>query len=101
MPTAMPTREDLLTLWNDVRGHLAKAHALLPDEPEEGPVFGGNLTALAEFLEHNELELALDELEHLGLANNCRGVFWSELLSAAELMGLSAHAIRYRAASSQ
>ena len=38
-------------------------------------------------LAHNELELAFDELEALGDANQVTGAYWEELTSAAALMG--------------
>jgi hypothetical protein len=40
------------------------------------------------FLEHNELELALDTLEALGHLVSCRGGFWRDLERAVENMGL-------------
>jgi hypothetical protein len=45
-----------------------------------------------EFIDRNELELALEQLEALGALNNCRGGFWRELERAAVLMGLDAQA---------
>lgn len=41
-----------------------------------------------EFLEHNELGLALDILEELGHLISARGGFWRDLEHAAENMGL-------------
>jgi hypothetical protein len=46
------------------------------------------LTRYHEFLEQNELELALDTLEELGHLVSCRGGFWRDLERAAENMGL-------------
>ena len=46
---------------------------------------------------HNELELALAELEGLGEVNSCPPRFWRELLSAAQNMGLQKHARTYEA----
>ena len=47
-----------------------------------------------EFLEANELELALDELEALASQTRCSPDLWRALLSAANRMGLTEHATR-------
>ncbi len=47
------------------------------------------------FLDHNELELALDELEAAGESNSDQR-FWNYLILAAENMGLQKHVVRYR-----
>lgn len=46
------------------------------------------LSEYRSFLEHNELELALDMLEELGDLVPCRGGFWRNLERAAESMDL-------------
>jgi hypothetical protein len=48
------------------------------------------------FLDHNELELALDELEAVGEEATSDQRFWQYLILAAENMGLQKHAARYR-----
>lgn len=48
------------------------------------------------FLDHNELELALDELESTGEQRGGDRLFWQALLDAAQNMGLADHAARYR-----
>ena len=54
---------------------------------------------LAEYertLGHNELELALDALEHAGSLVLARGGFWKDLERAATNMGLAARASQLR-----
>ena len=75
--------------WAAVEERLRAASRLLPLEPHD-------LTPVQEWLRHNELGLALDELE--GLAEKCRAQsgFWLEMEAAARMMELAAHAERYR-----
>ena len=53
-----------------------------------------SLASYEQWLKHNELELALDDLE----SSNPQGTpeFWRNLLAAAENMQLADHAARYR-----
>jgi hypothetical protein len=75
--------------------HLVAARALLPDPPPEG-ADGATLAGFEECLHQNELELALYELEDLGL--NCHPVaeFWRHLMYAAENMGLGDSAAEFK-----
>lgn len=81
--------------WAVTRFHLEKACALLslslPVHTENGC-----LDIYQEWLSHNELEMALDELEALGHLNSCSSEFWEELRIAAENMNLTEHAERYK-----
>jgi hypothetical protein len=56
---------------------------------------GGTLESCAEWLQHNELELAFDELEMIGTANKVPDDYWVHL-AAAELMNLGAREARCR-----
>ncbi len=89
----MKPREQLLALWKDVTARLEGARALLPAAAVAGPE-GASIGSYREFMEHNELELALDELELLGDANPVPDDFWRGLLAAAELMKLDRRAQR-------
>jgi hypothetical protein len=82
---------ELRQLWAAVRRDLDRARTLLPPQPVEGE---GSLDRLAEWLDHNELDLALDELELLGEDNSAPAPFWQALRTAAERMGLTQHAGR-------
>jgi hypothetical protein len=83
--------------WKIVRWHLEQARLVLPQDVLENtgelPDHElGTLTAYDEYLDYNELELALDQLEGLGELNDCRGGFWRSLEKAAALMGLEERA---------
>lgn len=83
----------LLRLWASVCQDFERARAQLPPSPIE---IEGCVARLEEWLGHNELELALGELEAIGEDNNMPPAYWRELLSAATSMGLSEHLIRLR-----
>jgi hypothetical protein len=78
-------------LWADVRRDFDRARALLPVPAAE---VEGSAARLAEWLDHNELELALNELEAMGEDNSAPPGYWEHLRSAAERMGLAEHAAR-------
>lgn len=82
--------------WNITRRHLQAARSLLPSNLEENTEFG-ILQKFDEWLDHNELELALDELEGLGELNDCTTAYWKELLDAAENMKLEKQGAKYKA----
>jgi hypothetical protein len=87
---------DLQQSWDITRRHLKRARHLLPPSSREDSE-GGGLTAFEEFLSHNELGLAFDELEMIGMVNSCPPDFWREMLAAAESMQLFEQAGRCRA----
>jgi len=78
-----------------VREQLNAAARSLPTPVRSGED-GGTIEAFHGWLDHNELELALDELEMLGNANEVPDDFWSRLATAAQLMELEAHEARCR-----
>lgn len=85
----------LIEKWEITRQYLVTARSFLPDDPiciEGGASAGG----FRDWLDHNELELALDELEMLADANAVGPRFWAAMLAAANEMGLHLHAARYR-----
>jgi hypothetical protein len=67
--------------------HLNAARQFLRDDSPPG-VDGASLKGFEECLAHNEMELALDELEDLGLTSAPQPEFWRHLMHAAENMGL-------------
>jgi hypothetical protein len=87
---------DLQQSWDATRRHLERARQFLPPSPKEDAE-GGCVTAFEEFLSHNELGLAFDELEMIGMDNPCTPEFWREMLAAAESMRLFEQAERCRA----
>jgi hypothetical protein len=73
----------------DARAHLSEA--------AEG-VCADEIAEFEDYLSHNELELALDSLEAAVLKSPGESLHIFELLvSAADNMGLTKHAARYRA----
>ncbi len=81
--------------WAITRLHLEKARALLSQSLSIHKE-NDSLGMYQEWLSHNELELALDELEMLGHIHSCSFEFWEELLIAAENMNLTEQAERYK-----
>jgi hypothetical protein len=82
--------------WGIIRHHLEKARDLLPTLLKEDSD-GGSLAEVEDFLSHNELGLAFDELEMIGMENPCPPEFWEEMVAAAENMNLSEQAEQCRA----
>jgi hypothetical protein len=89
------TRAELERVWADVRQQLDTAARLLPSQPRKTDE-GGSIDSYRGWLEHNELELALDELELLGEANRVPRDYWIALATACRLMGLEAREARCR-----
>jgi len=54
------------------------------------------LKEFQEYLDHNELELAMDELDRIGQQHDCRGGFWRNLERAATAMKLSERTKEFR-----
>jgi hypothetical protein len=88
-------RDDLEHSWRVTRQHLEAARG---DLPLQLPLLdeGWSIRRYEEWLSHNELELALDELEGIGHWIGCGAGFWTKLLAAAESMTLTDHAARCR-----
>jgi hypothetical protein len=76
----------LVKSWKITGTLLERARHALPKLDEREHV--ALLTQYREFLEHNELELALNILEELGHLVSARGGFWRDLERAADNMGL-------------
>ena len=61
-------RAQLERIWATTAKHLNAARAQLPEAPPPG-LDGATISGFDECLRHHEMELALDELEDLGLTN--------------------------------
>lgn len=92
---------ELQKRWNLVRQKLESARGYLPERPIENS--GGHsdrdlgtLDAFQEHLDHNEFELALDQIEALGTLNRCSADFWRILEKAAQSMHLNSRSARLR-----
>ena len=84
-------RAELERSWATTARHLNAARNQLPKVLAPGAE-GATVSGFEECLRHNEMELALDELEDLGLTNEPPPEFWRQLVQAAENMGLSERA---------
>lgn len=80
--------------WKETVAVLNEARLLLRESKEIEKF----ITGYKEYLEHNELEIALDMLEEAGLEAYQKPVkaFWFNLKKAAEIMGLEERYNFYR-----
>jgi hypothetical protein len=75
--------------WKVTEAHLEHARGCLPlPSPEATEEYGQLLSEYQSFLEHNELELALNTLEAFGDLIPCKSSFWRNLERTAETMEL-------------
>jgi len=84
---------ELKKSWAVTLRHLAASRYYLPEvfaRQDEERCWA----TVQEYLHHNELGLALDEAEELGLLCSAPPEFWTELLLAAIEMGLIENAKR-------
>jgi hypothetical protein len=82
---------ELPKLWSLIEADLTRARGLLPSS-----VAGDQaIREFEEFIDHNELELACDMLEHYGEHNLVSAEFWLALHDAATKMQLADRASQY------
>ena len=75
--------------WKAIEAVLERARAALPSpEPAARARFEASIAQFHEYLSHNELGLALDELCDAAGLVACRGGVWRDLERAAQLMSL-------------
>jgi hypothetical protein len=86
--------EYLAASWDRTRGHLSRAWVELPAGDSD------ELAWYVEFLDYNELELAMEALEEAGRHRGASAAFWLALTDAAEEMRLPSKAAQYRRLSS-
>jgi hypothetical protein len=84
----VPT-DDLRKSWERTRAHLARDWVLLPAGDDEG------VAQYQEFLDHNELGLAMEVLGEVGESRVASGQFWAALADAARNLGLERKAEEY------
>ncbi len=87
---------DLKKLWVEVEVLLLKARGLFLN-PESGED-GFSQERFLEYIDHNELGMALDELEGIPLYNETTKEFWELLLKAANHMKLKDKALEFEKA---
>ena len=81
---------DLMRRWEQIRAHLAVARSCRPLlAPAED-------RSVQEWLDNNELGLALDDLEFFGGQVHRPAEFWEALASAADLMEMPDRAAKIR-----
>lgn len=90
------SNKNLRKLWAEVIRIFENAYSLLPETIENNEEYPNAKKNYQQFLEANELELALDELEGIGEVNNCIVDFWILLSQAASKMELEEHSKRYK-----
>lgn len=73
--------------WKLTKAELESARAYIPSEGFGNEV-AKYLHEYNEYLEYNELELALDMLEEIGESMSLPEGFWRSAKKAAEIMGL-------------
>ena len=78
-------------LWTQIESDLSCARRMLPDSA----ACDESVCRYHEFIEHNELELACDELEGYAKDHAVPREFWIALRDAATKMKLFDRAIRY------
>jgi hypothetical protein len=83
--------EDLIASWERTRGHLARAWVELP------PGDGSSLEWYQEYVDHNELGLAMEALAAVGSGRGAAGPFWLALADTADEMKLTSEATKYQA----
>ena len=83
----MPS-DELLESWERTRSHLARAWVELP------PGDGGT-DEYQDYLDHNELGLAMETLADVGDLRGASGAFWTALADAASEMKLTKRAEEY------
>ena len=76
---------ELIKGWRITETLLGRARHALPQSSEDVRRYA----QYEEFLQHNELGLALNVLEELGYLLSAPGGFWRDLERAAENMGLT------------
>jgi hypothetical protein len=83
----------LIKRWKAIEAVLSSAHAALPSPTEAvRPDFDAAVAEYRRYLEHNELELALDALAAAAELGGARGGVWRDLERAAQFMGLRGRA---------
>lgn len=82
--------------WALTAAELDAARSLIASQGGINDEVARYLEQYEEYLEHNELELALDMLEEAGEVLPLPEAFWRRMMKAAEIMGLSDRFDGYR-----
>ena len=79
----MPDSE-LWKQWKVTATNLRRARQMLPEN-----IAAEQIVEFEQYLDHNELGLAMDVLESIGRSCDCPGGFWRNMQRAAETMKLT------------
>jgi uncharacterized protein YjcR len=82
---------ELPKLWALIEADLIRARKMLPSSAAGDPT----IREFEGFMDHNELQLACDMLEHYGKHNLVSAEFWLALRDAATKMQLADRASQY------
>lgn len=82
--------DPLLELWAEIRAHLPRAWVDL------SPGDNADLAPFSEYLDHNELELAMDEVASVAARRDAPGIVWRALADAADFLGLTLPSEEFR-----
>ena len=86
---AVPMDVALLKRWKAIEALLRRARAALPrPTPTMRARFEASIGGFDHYVDHNELELAFDELCTAAELVRCRGGVWRDLERAARMMKL-------------
>ncbi len=89
-------KSELWKRWKVTFAHLKHARQKLAEPTVENQAeYQRLLSDYHDYLEHDELELALDCLEELGDLTNSRGSFWQDLERAARTMQLTSRVLHF------
>ncbi len=90
--------ENLLQSWAITANHLIDARNNLssPSNSSNAELYAHFIAEFEGYLEHNELELALDALEEASDYTQPRLNFWQNMILAAENMKLVSKTARFR-----
>jgi hypothetical protein len=80
----------LVQSWERTRGHLSRAWAELPSG------HSSDLDYYYEFLDHNELGLAMEVLAEVGVKRGCSGAVWLALSDAATEMKMQQESHKFK-----
>ena len=86
--------QELFKIWAEAEQYLLAARATI-ESPKTGEN-GFSEESFLEYLDHNELGLALTELEGIPIFNEVQHEFWQLLLNAATIMEIEEKMVEFK-----
>ena len=90
------TNPRLWKIWGIAEANLKDARRYLVESITDPDAENHSLAQFDEYISHNELGLALDEIAGIAEDLACKAAFWKRLEAAAEAMELTVAAEKYR-----